>query len=220
MFTGIIQDCGRVGQVSRVQSGRRLVLQTRLGRELRLGDSLAVNGVCLTAEGVEAEQVVATIVDETLARSTLGALRPGERVNLEPALRAGEPFGGHIVQGHVDGCCRVRHNGQTSHGWSLELEVEAALLRYVVEKGSITIDGVSLTVAQLQADRLAVALVPHTLEQTVLRDRRPGQQVNVEVDILAKYVERLFAGRANEPSSGRESEGLLDEARLRALGYR
>src|SRR4051812_30077195 len=179
MFTGIVREVGRVVSFD----GHRLVIDAQT--HAAAGDSIAVDGVCLTA--VDGSQLAFDVVDETLSRTTLGALGPGDRVNLEPALRAGEPLGGHLVQGHVDGLGRVRSVGEPV--W---IDPPAELLRYCVEKGSITVDGVSLTIAALDGEGFAVALVPHTLEATTLRELAPGDAVNLEVDILAKYVERLL----------------------------
>ena len=181
MFTGIVREVGRVVSFD----GRRLVVDAQT--QAAEGDSVAVDGVCLTA--VDGTRLAFDVVDETLARTTLGALKAGDRVNLEPALRAGEPLGGHLVQGHVDGLGRVRSTGEPV--W---IDAPPELLRYCVEKGSITVDGVSLTIARLDDDGFAVALVPHTLEATTLGGLAPGDPVNLEVDILAKYVEKLLPG--------------------------
>ena len=182
MFTGIVREVGRVASFD----GHRLVVEAET--EAAEGDSVAVDGVCLTA--VDGSLLVFDVVDETLSRSTLGGLAAGDRVNLEPALRAGEPLGGHYVQGHVDGLGRVRSVGEPV--W---IDAPPGLLRYLVEKGSITVDGVSLTVAGLDDAGFAVALIPHTLSATTLGELEPGDQVNLEVDVLAKYVERLLPGR-------------------------
>jgi len=181
VFTGIVREVGRVESFD----GHRLVV----AGELRAaeGDSVAVDGVCLTA--VDGMRLVFDVVDETLSRTTLGTLKAGDRVNLEPALRAGDPLGGHIVQGHVDGIGRVREVGDLV--W---VDAPADLLRYCVEKGSITVDGVSLTVAAVDEQGFGVALVPHTLEVTTLGGLTPGDAVNLEVDVLAKYVEKLLPG--------------------------
>jgi len=218
MFTGLIRDCGVVETVSDGPDGRRLRIATRLSDELRTGDSLSVNGVCLTAESLSSSQVVATVVPETLERSTLGELKPRDRVHLEPALRAGDALGGHLVQGHVDETGRVVGNGRAGAAWMLEIEASAALMRYIVEKGSVALDGVSLTVAACTDGGFSVALVPHTREVTLLGDRRAGQRVNIEVDILAKYVERLLAPRLDS-ARGVPAAEALTEARLKELGY-
>jgi riboflavin synthase len=179
VFTGIVQERGRV----RSFENGRLVVESSL--QPGLGDSVAVNGVCLTVVDASNGALSFDLLDETIARA-----KPfGSEVNLEPALRAGEPLGGHYVQGHVDGVGRVR----SVEGERLTVEAPEQILRYCVEKGSIALDGVSLTIAALQDDAFEVALVPHTLEVTTLGALAPGDPVNLEVDVLAKYVERLVA---------------------------
>ena len=215
MFTGLIQDVGTVRGLQPEGQSVHISVQTTLTPVLELGDSLAVNGVCLTVTSTAGDVAVATAVPETLSRTTLGELGPGARVNLEPALRVQDRLGGHIVQGHVDGVGTMAR--RTRRGLSLELTISAdpQLLRYMVQKGSITVDGVSLTVAALEGGTFTVALVPHTLGATTLEDRRPGDRVNLEVDILAKYVERMLGlSRGEEP----ESSGL-SEAWLRERGF-
>ena len=167
----------------------------RTTAELATGDSISVNGVCLTAESVADGRVTLHAVPETLARSTLGSLEAGDSVNVEPALRAGEPLGGHYVQGHVDAVGRVSSMQPEGDGARLVVEAPGDILRYCVEKGSIAVDGVSLTIAGLEPDSFAVALVPHTLAATTLSALAPGDEVNLEVDVLAKYVERLLQTR-------------------------
>jgi len=159
---------------------------------LTVGDSVAVNGCCLTAEAIDGSRVTVHAVPETLARTTLGRLDAGGRVNVEGALRAGEPLGGHYVQGHIDGVGRVQSVEAEGEGLRVFVEAPDDILRYCVEKGSVTVDGVSLTVAELADDAFAVALVPHTLEATTLSELEPGREVNIETDVLAKYVERLL----------------------------
>jgi riboflavin synthase len=189
MFTGIVRELGHVEAVEPGEAGVRLrVHAPDTAARAKVGDSVALNGVCLTVIAAEDGLLSFDAVSESLARSTLGRLRHSAAVNVEPALRAGEPLGGHFVQGHVDGVGRVR---RADAGW-LELEVPPALLRYCVEKGSIAVDGVSLTIASLTEDSLAVALVPHTLAATTLGGLAAGDEVNVEVDVLAKHVERLL----------------------------
>jgi riboflavin synthase len=193
VFTGIVREVGRITEVAGGEDGVRLVVEAALTiPTLRPGDSLAVNGVCLTAESVEPPAVTVHAVPETLRRTTLGSLSRGAAVNLEPALRAGEPLGGHYVQGHVDGVGRIASVEAEGEGLRVVIEAPENVLRYCVEKGSIAVDGVSLTVAELFADgAFAVALVPHTIEATTLSELVPGREVNLEVDVLAKYVERL-----------------------------
>jgi riboflavin synthase len=188
VFTGIVREVGRVEGVEAHDDAVRLLVrapETAAGASV--GDSVSLAGVCLTAVDVEAGALAFDAVPETLRRSTLGRLEPGDGVNVEPALRAGEPLGGHIVQGHVDSVGRVRR--VTDEG--IEVEVGPDVLRYCVEKGSIAIEGVSLTIASLAEDSFAVALIPHTREVTTLGRIREGDSVNLEVDVVAKYVERL-----------------------------
>lgn len=192
MFTGIVRELGRVVAAVGGEDGLRLRVEAHLTAPgTATGDSVAVNGVCLTAEAVEDGSIAFHAVPETLSRTTLGALRAGDRVNVEPALRLGEPLGGHLVQGHVDGLGRVQSVEAEGEGLRVIVETPSELLRYCAEKGSITVDGVSLTVAELHEDAFGVALVPHTLAATTLGDLVPGRAVNLEVDVLAKYVERL-----------------------------
>jgi riboflavin synthase len=183
MFTGIVRDLGRVASFD----GARLVVDTAI--EAGLGDSVSINGACLTVVA-NTDGLSFDVVAETLSRTTLGGLAAGDAVNLEPALRAGEPLGGHIVQGHVDAVGRVRSVGEPV--W---IDAPPDVLRYCVEKGSIAVDGVSLTIAALDGGGFAVALVPHTLAATTLGSAEPGTAVNLEIDVLAKYVERLTMER-------------------------
>ena len=194
MFTGLVRERGRVAARSGGDGGVRLVVaapSTAAGASV--GDSISVDGCCLTAVAVENGSVAFDAVPETLSRSALADLEPGDEVNLEPALRAGEPLGGHYVQGHVDGVGRVRSVAPEGDGVRMWIDVPPELLRYCVEKGSIAVQGVSLTIAALDGGGFAVALVPHTLEATTLGALVGGAPVNLEVDVLAKYVERLVA---------------------------
>ena len=194
MFTGIVRERGRVAGVTGGDGGLRLEIEApETAAQAVVGDSISVSGCCLTVTAVANGTLAFDAVPETLRRSSLARLQGGEAVNLEPALRAGEPLGGHYVQGHVDGVGRVRSVVPEGEGVRMWIEAPADVLRYCVEKGSIAVDGVSLTVAELADEAFAVALVPHTLTQTNLADLRPGDAVNLEVDVLAKYVERLLA---------------------------
>ena len=194
MFTGLVQDRGRIQAVETTAGGVRLGVRTALASELREGDSVAVEGVCLTATAVDPAGFDADVMTETLRRSTLGDLRAGSSANLELPLRAGDRLGGHVVQGHVDGIGEI--GDVTQEGFSRRLFVlaPAELLRYVVEKGSIAVAGVSLTVAEVSEEGFAVALIPETLERTTLGDLEGGERVNLEVDVLAKHVEKLLEG--------------------------
>jgi riboflavin synthase len=195
MFTGLVQDLGEVRAVEQTGDGVRLFVGTHLTSDIALGDSVAINGVCLTATTIADGAFTADVMNETLRRSSLGAAAEGSRVNVELSLRPTDRLGGHIMQGHVDGTGKVA--AITEDGFARRVRIEPddpALLRYVVEKGSIAIDGVSLTVASLDdgiPPALEVSLIPETLERTNLGATRPGAVVNLEVDVLAKYVERL-----------------------------
>jgi riboflavin synthase alpha subunit len=196
MFTGIVRELGRVVSAEGAADGLALVVEApTTAAETSIGDSVSLNGCCLTAEAVEGTRIAFHAVPETLARSTLRNLRGGDAVNVEPAVRAGDPLGGHYGQGHVDSVGRVQSIEAEGDGLRVFVEAPDDVLAYCVEKGSIAVDGVSLTIAELAADAFAIALVPHTLEVTTLSSLEPGQEVNVEVDVLAKYVERLLRRR-------------------------
>ena len=186
-------DLGTVAAVDAADDGVRLRVTTALAGDLRDGDSVAVNGVCLTAVGADRDGFGADVMHETLRRSSLAEVAPGARVNLELPLRADERLGGHVVQGHVDGLGAIRAVRAEGFARVVTVEADAALLRYVVEKGSIAVDGVSLTVAAVDGDSFAVSLIPETLERTTLGTAAPGAPVNLEVDVVAKYVEKLVA---------------------------
>jgi riboflavin synthase len=191
MFTGLVTDTGTVRAVEREPAGARLEVETALAGELSEGDSIAVNGVCLTAVTVAGGVFRADVMAETLRRSSLGPLEPGDAVNLELPLRPEDRLGGHFVQGHVDGTGTVDSVSIDGFASVVRIAAEPVLLRYVVEKGSIAVDGVSLTVAELDDEGFTVSLIPETLDRTTLGAAVPGRIVNLEVDVLAKYVEKL-----------------------------
>ncbi|MGH3793420.1 MAG: riboflavin synthase [Pseudonocardiaceae bacterium] len=195
MFTGIVEELGElVIRVERPDAARLTVRGPVVCSDARPGDSIAVNGVCLTVVEVTADGFTADVIGETLRRSTLGSAVAGDRLNLERAAKLGDRLGGHLVQGHVDGVGTVlsRTAPQGSAPWELiRVGLPAGLARYVVEKGSITVDGVSLTVVEAGTDEFSLGLIPTTRELTTLGLRRPGESVNLEVDVIAKYVERL-----------------------------
>jgi riboflavin synthase len=196
VFTGIVREVGSVEAIER--SGESAGLRVRAPKTAAatgVGESVSVSGVCLTAIEASGDVLSFQAVPETMRRSSLGRLRNGAKVNLEPAARAGEPVGGHIVQGHVDGVGCVRAVEREGDGELVEVELPPGLERYVVEKGSIAVEGVSLTVAAVGRGSFSVALVPHTLAATTLGDLTPGDHVNLEVDVLAKHVERLLEAR-------------------------
>ena len=192
MFTGLIADLGLLAAIERDGDGATLRVRTPLADALSIGDSIAVNGVCLTATRVSDGELEAQAIRETLARSTLGALAPGDPLNLELPLRADGRLGGHFVQGHVDGVGTVAEVRVEGFSRVLGIEADADLLRFVVEKGSITVDGVSLTVSALRGGGFEVSLIPETLERTTLGRAAVGEPVNLEVDILAKHVGKLL----------------------------
>jgi riboflavin synthase len=196
MFTGLIADLGSVTALERDDAGATLRISTRLAEELGEGDSVAVNGVCLTAIEARSGSFEAQAMIETLERSSLGTLEVGAPVNLELALRADGRLGGHIVQGHVDGTGTVSEIRQEGFARVLGIDVEPPLARYLVEKCSVALDGVSLTVSAVHAHGFSVSLIPETLQRTTLGGAAIGDRVNLEVDILAKHLERLLEAKA------------------------
>ena len=194
MFTGIVRERGRVVAVEGDGQGARLRLAApEAAAQAVLGDSVAIAGVCLTVVAVDGDELAFDAVAETLQRSSLGRLRVGDVVNVEPALRVGEPLGGHYVQGHVDGVGRVRALALEGDSVRMFFDVPRQVLRYCVEKGSVAVEGVSLTITEVDKRGFGVALVPHTLAETTLGSLEPGAEVNLEADVLAKYVEKLVA---------------------------
>jgi riboflavin synthase len=192
VFTGIVKELGRVGAVTRAGEGRRLRIESGLARELSAGDSVAVSGVCLTAVDPGADSFTADLSPETVSRSALGELAAGDEVNLELPLRPADRLGGHIVQGHVDGVGQIEAVSDNGSARDLRVSAPAGLLCYVVEKGSVTVDGVSLTVTAVDEAGFSVSLIPETLARTTLGSGSPGRPVNLEVDVIAKHVEKLL----------------------------
>lgn len=195
MFTGLVQDLGAVAAVERTADGARVRIASALAGELAEGDSVAVSGVCLTATEVEDGTFAADVMEETLRRSSLGALEPGASVNLELPLRAADRLGGHVVQGHVDGVGTVAAVDEEGFARIVRIAAPPDLLRYLVPKGSIAVDGISLTVSGLDDDSFTVSLIPETRQRTTIGGAAPGDPVNLEADVLAKYVERLVVTR-------------------------
>ncbi len=213
MFTGIIETTGTLAAITPRDGDLRLrIACPQLDLEhAALGDSIAVNGACLTAVELAPGTFAADVSRETLSLTTLGRLRVGDRVNLETALKAGAPLGGHLVSGHVDGIGRVRALSRDARSWRVGFEAPAALARYIARKGSICIDGVSLTVNEVDGACFGVNIVPHTWEVTTFASYRVGTEVNLEVDLLARYLERLLEAGA--------APGTLDADRMRSMGY-
>jgi riboflavin synthase len=211
MFTGIVEEVGEIREVRQRDDVVRLVIHGPLvSSDSRHGESIAVNGVCLTVVDVDGPHFSVDLVPETLNRSSLSGVGAGSRVNLERAMSSGRRFGGHIVQGHVDGTAAVISRTPGERAAEIRFRLDDKLARYVVEKGSIAVDGVSLTVASVDGDSFTVALIPTTLAETTLGARRSGELVNIEVDVLAKYVERLVSGYL--PGPGKQALSVLTES--------
>jgi len=192
MFTGIVRE---LGTVETFDGSRLVVVAPETAATAALGDSVAVAGVCLTVVANENGRLAFDAVPETLSRTALGGLRPGGAVNVEPSPRVGDPLGGHVVQGHVDAVGRVRSVTPEGDGRRVWVDAPESVVRYCIEKGSVAVDGVSLTIAAFDDDGFEVALIPHTLAVTTLGSLEPGDEVNLEADVLGKVVERLVAGR-------------------------
>jgi riboflavin synthase len=195
MFTGIIESVGKVAAIERESEAIRLTIAAgKIAEDVALGDSVAIDGVCLTATGFQPPHVTFDAVYETMRKTTLGALKVGDGVNLERALAVGGRLGGHIVQGHVDGTGRIASIRPVGNSWFVYVDAAPELMRYIVAKGSVAIDGISLTVAEAEDRTLALSIIPHTWDHTTLHDKRAGDPVNIECDILGKYVEKMLGG--------------------------
>ena len=212
MFTGIIEDVGTVKSLKKGQSSAVFTIESdKIMDDVSVGDSIAVNGVCLTATSVGANTFTADVMHETLKRSSLGDLVPGSRVNLERAMAAGGRFGGHIVSGHIDGTGVITDIKPDDNAVWYTVKADDSILRLIVEKGSIAIDGISLTVAYVDDSVFKVSIIPHTLKETVLSIRKKGDRVNLETDIIGKYVERLVSFKGKEEKAGGLSMSTLME---------
>lgn len=212
MFTGIIEELGTVERVTRGRVSAVIAIRAEhILSDLKIGDSVAVNGVCLTATGLTGHGFTADVMHETLDRSALAGLGPGSPVNLERAMAANGRFGGHIVAGHVDGVGTIAAIEQDDNAIWFTITAPAQVLRYVVEKGSIAIDGISLTVARVETDRFAVSVIPHTAAVTLLGQRRTGDRVNLESDLVGKYVERLLRPAPEEKGQSRLTMEFLSQ---------
>ncbi|MEQ8206117.1 MAG: riboflavin synthase [Woeseia sp.] len=210
MFTGIIKAIGQIADLQPQGGDLRLRVNAPglPWQEYALGDSIAVNGVCLTAVTLDADGFAADVSNETLKVTTLSALQRGSRVNLEPALALGERLGGHMVSGHVDGIGRIHSRTNDARAVRFEVAVPPELGRYIAQKGSVAVDGVSLTVNSVSADLFSVTIIPHTIDETIIGDYRVGTTVNIEVDMMARYLERLLG-----------TDGKISEEFLKAHGY-
>lgn len=216
MFTGIIEEIGRVEQIRRGRASAVIVVEAeRILRDIAEGDSIAVNGVCLTVTDFTSDRFTADVMHETLDKSSLWSLTKGSRVNLERAMAAGGRFGGHIVSGHIDGTGRIRSVEKDDNAIWYTVEAPEDIMKYIVKKGSVAIDGASLTVAVTETDAFKVSVIPHTASNTVMMERKAGDIVNIENDVIGKYVEKLMAGGG----AGRAHEGRLTAELLAANGF-
>lgn len=212
MFTGIVEEVGIVRSIDRRSAYQRTTIEAITVLEgLEIGDSVSLAGACHTAVAIAATTFTVESVEETLKRTTMGDLGVGDRLNLERSVRLSDRLDGHLVQGHVDGVGRVVIRGDGGDHWDYTIEMPASLAKYVAEKGSIAIDGISLTVVSVSADRFGVTIIPHTMQVTTMGDRREGDRVNLEVDLVARYLERLVG-------TGTEVEGLT-AASLQRMGF-
>ncbi len=215
MFTGIIEETGIVRDIRALKDGRRLLIEAqKVLRDCKVDDSLAVNGICLTVVRIEADAFWVEAVGDTMRKTTVSRWQTGTVVNLERALRLSDRLGGHLVQGHVSGLGFIRTLQPVGENYRLEVEIPRPLLRYAITESSVAVDGISLTIAEISGNRLRISLIPHTYKQTNIRYRRVGDAVNIEVDVIAKYVERLL--KFDSPEN---KEHQLTEEWLRKMGF-
>lgn len=202
MFTGIVEEIGSIAAVKKGAGESRLVIHGRkIFSDLKIGDSVAVNGVCLTAAEINGDTFTADVMNETLSRSSLGSLKAGSHVNLERAMAADGRFGGHIVAGHVDGTGVISQIKNDGNAVRYTISADASVLRYIIEKGSVAIDGISLTVTEVNRDSFGVSIIPHTSSETILSEKKCGDIVNLENDMIAKYVEKLLGTQSKHESN-------------------
>jgi len=200
MFTGIIEEIGSVRKIISIRDGKRICITAqKILSDLKNGDSVAVSGICLTVVQVQKDAFVAEAVGETLIKTTLRHWSTGKKVNLERALQVKDRLGGHLVQGHVNNVARVTQKVKRGENWYLELEIPGEVERYIIAEGSIAVDGISLTLASLNGRKAGISVIPHTYQNTVISAYRIGQPVNIEIDFLARYVEKLFSGGKKKP---------------------
>jgi riboflavin synthase len=220
MFTGIIEGMGSITAVRSVGQARRLAITADYGLEgTRVGDSIAVSGACLTAVMISGKRFEADVSPETIARTTFGMARAGERVNLERALRFSDRLDGHLVSGHIDGVGTIKAVGTKANATILTIGVDAALSRYMIEKGSVAVDGISLTINRCTVDRFEVSIIPHTWLATTLRLKKIGAAVNIETDIIGKYVERFSSGKGVEKTASANRSETVDNNYGSEKGY-
>lgn len=221
MFTGLVEEVGVLASITGNDQASRLVIRAqRVLEGVKLGDSIAVNGICLTVTSFSERHFSVDVMPETMKKTSLRHLRPGQRVNLERAMRLGDRFGGHIVSGHVDGTGTILSREPHANAVLFRIEASPELLRYVIRQGSICVDGISLTVVDVADAHFSVSIIPHTLAATSLQDRRAGDQVNLETDIIGKYVERLLCHRGQPAGNQAEAKGgKLSLAFLQENGF-
>lgn len=212
MFTGIIEEIGTIGAVNKIAAAAVLSIKCqRILEDIHLGDSIAVNGVCLTVTSFDEAGFTADVMHETLNRSSLGCLKPGSHVNLERAMAADGRFGGHIVSGHIDGTGKIISLKRDANAIWYTITCDKQLLRYIIEKGSITIDGISLTVAKVTRETFSVSIIPHTLTETILSEKKAGDTINLENDCIGKYVEHIMQFGKNSQEKSKITENFLIE---------
>lgn len=215
MFTGIVEEIGTIEQIQKGQYSAVLTIQAdKILKDIKIGDSIAVNGVCLTVTSFRSHCFTADVMHETLNRSALSTLKGGSHVNLERAMAADGRFGGHIVAGHVDGVGTITEIRRDDTAIWYTVKAEASILRYIIEKGSVAIDGISLTVARVASDCFSISAIPHTVQVTVLKERKEGDLVNLENDMIGKYVEKLL-----QPASETQAKSTLTKEFLTRCGY-
>jgi riboflavin synthase len=218
MFTGLVEGIGAIREIQRIREEMKLIILPQFDMsDSRVGDSIAVNGVCLSITGIQGGAFSMDVSGETMSRSTMGQLKPGDEVNLERALRLGDRLGGHLVSGHVDGVGKILKMGQKEKSWLLRIGIDGALARYTIEKGSIAVEGISLTINDCQDIYFEVNIVPHTARQTTILKKRVGDLVNLETDMIGKYVEKFFRKENASPEQKRSS--LINEEMLRKYGF-
>jgi len=213
MFTGLIEEIGILEKIEPMTDGRRIkVSAVKIIEDVKVDDSISVNGVCLTVVKIENKSFWAEAVGETMLKTTVNKLNQNCKLNLERALRLSDRLGGHIVQGHVNGIGKIKKINRIGDNYYLEVQIPEHLEKYVIKEGSIALDGISLTVANLQKDIAGLSIIPHTWQNTILQFRRVSEEINIEVDIIAKYVEKLLGMKGNETT-------LLSESMLKNMGY-
>ncbi len=218
MFTGLVEGIGAVKEIQRVREDMKLIILPQFDMsDSREGDSISVNGVCLSITGIQGGAFSMDVSGETMSRSNMGQLKPGDEVNLERALRLGDRLGGHLVSGHVDGVGKILKMEQKERSWLLRIGIDRDLARYTIEKGSIAVEGISLTINDCQDTYFEVNIIPHTARETTILKKRVGDLVNIETDMIGKYVEKFFRKENSSPEQKRSS--LINEEMLRKYGF-